>query len=235
MAFSGMSSREKTVVAVLGVVILIALIGIGFLVARLVTGDRVADRGPEITVPPTSAAEGAPATGSEGAPTAGSEGAPAAGSEGAPAAGAEGAPGGDVAITPVPAPSLDNLDKAPPGPVSDQPEVVVRMQSTGPGAPVIIAAQPLHAGRSYRLEITAEDGSKVAIQGSWSQSATSASGKVEAPQIEFFEGTTPYEVNVVSPVPDPALWGVSASAGAKDLLGQPPVLMITIWDVTGAK
>jgi len=219
MAFSQMSSKEKTVVAVLGVVILIALVGIGILVARFVTSGEAGKQALEITVAPT-------ATGEE---------VPMAGSGEAPATESGSAPGVEVTNTPIAPPSLEELEKAAPGPISSQPEVVARMQSPGPGLPVIIAGQPLHAGRRYRLEITAADGSKAAIQGSWSQSATSASGKVTAPQMEFFEATTPYEVNIVSPVGDPVLWGFSVSAGPKDVLGQPSILVITIWDDTGVK
>jgi hypothetical protein len=223
MNFSQMSSREKTIVAVLGVVILIALIGIGFLVARLVTGGEGATQAPEITVIPTTAVGDV----SGETPTTG-EGATAAPEPG-------GTPGAAGGITPVPPPSLEGLDTSPPQAVSDQPVVVVRQEGVGPGAPVIIADHPLHAGRRYRLEITAVDGSAVAIQGSWGQAATSASGQAEAPQIEFFEGVTPFRVEIVAPVADPALWSCSASAGPKDLLGQPPSLVITIWDVTGAQ
>jgi hypothetical protein len=98
---------------------------------------------------------------------------------------------------------------------------------------VVIASQTLHAGRRYRLEVTTTDGSAVAIQGSYGQSATSASGKLAAPQIEPFEGMTPFQVDLVAPVPDPTLWSCSASTGLKLLMAKPPILVITIWDVTG--
>ncbi len=234
MAFSQMSSREKTIVAVLGVVILIALIGIGILVARLITGGAD-EQALEITVVPTTPVEEASTAALQEAPTSAAGEAPTAESGQAPASGSESTPAGVVGITPVAAPSLEGLSLSPPKPISDQPVVVARQQSVRPGAPVIIASHPLYAGRRYRLEITAADGSEVAIQGSWGQAATSVSGKVTAPQIQFFEGTTPFLVDVVAPVADPVLWSCSISAGPKDLLGQPPGLVITIWDVTGVK
>jgi hypothetical protein len=235
MGFSQMSSREKTIVAVLGVVILIALIGIGVLVARLVTGGEGDTEAPAITVIPTTAAGEAPPPESGTEPTA-AAGATSASQEGqGTASQPAGGTGAEGAITAVPAPSLEGLDTSGPVPVSDQPVVVARQEGVGPGSPVIIADHPLHAGHRYRLEITAADGSQVAIQGSWGQAATSASGEVAAPQIEFFEGTTPFRVDIVAPVSDPVLWSCSASAGVTDLLGQPPGLVITIWDVTGVK
>jgi hypothetical protein len=212
MNFSQMSSREKTVVAVLGVVILVALIGIGVLVARLVTGGQGEE--PEIVVIPTTTGEAT--TGELGQ-------APAPGSE------SETAPD----ITPVAPPSLEGLDTTPPAPVSAQAAVVIWLEGIGPGLPVSIPSQTLHAGRRYRLEITTTDGSAVPIQGSWGQSATSASGKVVSPQIELFEGVTPFQVDLVAPVPDPVLWSCSASAGLKELMANPPTLVITIWDVSG--
>ncbi|MFC2023834.1 hypothetical protein ACFLT5_03775 [Chloroflexota bacterium] len=54
MTLSEMSSKEKTVVAILGVVIIIALVGIGFLVARLVTGGQSSQEADAIQVPATS-------------------------------------------------------------------------------------------------------------------------------------------------------------------------------------
>jgi len=202
MAFSGMNSREKTIVIALGVVILIALAGIGILIARLITGGQA--QAPAITVAATSG-------GAAGAATPG------------------------ATITMVPAPSLKDVAQTTPQPVSDKPVAVGRQESPGPVLPVMIANQPLHAGRRYRLEITAADGSSAAIQGSWSQGATSAGGKVAFPQIEFFEGTTPFKIDLVSPVADPTSWSVSVSAGPKGILGKSPVLVITVYDVTGVK
>ena len=212
MAFSNMTSKEKTIVAVLGVVILIALIGIGILVARLITGGDADSQSPDISVAPTTDTT---------TTTQGDDAGPGS--------------AGEATITAVAPPDLEEPDELPPAEVSEQPVVAARAESPGPLSPVIIASHPLYAGHRYRVEITAADGSKVAIQGSWSQAATSASGEVAAPEIEFFEGTTPYQVNVVSPVADPSLWSVSVSAGPKDLLGQPPGLVITIWDVTGVE
>jgi hypothetical protein len=202
MAFSGMSSREKTVIVVLGVIILIALVGIGILVARLITGGNVSEQTPETTVAATSAPDAA---------------------------------GPEATMTMVATPSLTGVPQATPQPVSDKPVAVGRQESPGPGLPVILANQPLYAGRRYRLEITAADGSSVAIQGSWSQGATSAGGAVTFPQIENLEGTTPLTVDIVSPVADPTAWSMSASAGVKDVLGKPATLVITVYDVTGTK
>jgi hypothetical protein len=50
MALSEMNSREKTIVAVLGVIIVIALIGIGFLVAKLVADGRAGGEATGIAV-----------------------------------------------------------------------------------------------------------------------------------------------------------------------------------------
>jgi len=208
MAFSQMSSKERTIVIVLGIVILIALVGIGILAARLIAGSG---------------------NGGEEAISVATATAPPAGDQ-APA---------EATITPVAPPSLEGApaasegDQAPPVPSGSEPVVVIQAESAGPGAPAIIPEQTLAAGHRYRIEITAADGSEVAIEGSWSQAATSASGAAAAPQIEFFEGTTPYEISVEAPVADPASWRLSVSAGPSDLLGQSPALVITIWDVTG--
>jgi hypothetical protein len=202
MAFSGMSSKEKTIIVVLGVVILLALAGIGILGARLITGGKVGGQPPEITVAATSAA---------------------------------GAAAPEATITMVATPSLKDVAQTTPQPVSAKPVAVGRQESPGPGLPVIIANQPLYAGRRYRLEVTAADGTSVAIQGSWSQGALSAGGTVTSPQVQFFEDKTPYTVDVVSPVADPTSWSISASAGPKDMLAKPAILVITIYDVTGVK
>jgi len=196
MAFSEMSSREKTIIIVLGVVIVIALIGIGVLVAKL-----VGDKEPVVTVVPTDGGGEAPG------PT----------------------------ITPIDTPSLEDLPDAPPAPAGDQPVVVVQAEAAGPGLPAIITSQPLRAEGRYRLEIAAADGSKAAIQGSWSQAATSTDGEVAAPQIEFFEGMTLYTIDIVSPVANPAQWSYSASASPSDILGPPVILVMTLYDVTGSQ
>jgi hypothetical protein len=199
MAFSNMNSKEKTVVAILGVIILVALAGIGILVARL-----VADSEGEVVVTVLPTAGQAQAT-------------------------------AEVAITQVAAPSLSAAAAVTPAAISDEPVVVARSQGAGPGFPVIIADEPLAAGHRYRLEVAAADGSQAPIQGSWGQSATSASGQVAAPQIKFFEGTTPFSVDLAVPVADPVLWGCSMSAGVKGVLASPPVLVITVYDVTGVQ
>ena len=61
MALSEMSSKEKTIVVILGIVIIIALVGIGVLVARLVTGDSARGDSDAIVVPETTGAAGEPA------------------------------------------------------------------------------------------------------------------------------------------------------------------------------
>jgi hypothetical protein len=209
MAFSEMNSRERTIVIILGIVILIALVGIGILAARLIAGDG---NGDEEAISVTTATAVSPATTDAIAPEDQTE----------------------ATITAVAPPSLEagEGDEAPPAPSGSEPVTVVRAESPGPIAPAIIPEQTLAAGHRYRIEITAADGSEVAIKGSWSQAATSASGEAVPPQIEFFEGATPYEIQVEAPVADPASWRISVSAGPSDLLGQPPALVITIWDVT---
>ncbi|MBN1659573.1 MAG: hypothetical protein JXA93_14300 [Anaerolineae bacterium] len=189
MALSNMSSRERTIVIVLAVIIVIALLGIGILAARLMQGeepDATASAAPPETItaiPPPS-------------------------------------PGAPVA-TPV-----TNVGK---------PVAVTRAEGLGPGVPVMIVAQALHPGRRYRIEIAAADGASVQVNGNWSQGAVALQGQPAAPQIEFFEGVTPYQIEVVSPVPNPEMWSVSVSAGPKNILGAQPRLVITIWDVTEAE
>ena len=199
MALSGMSSREKTVVAILGVVIILALVGIGILLARLLA-DSSSSAPEGISVTETAVAAVQP----------------------------------QATVTLVDAPSLEGLGEPAPVAAGAEPVVVKRVESVGPLAPVMIASQPLSAGHRYRLEVTASDESTVPIHGSWSQSATSASGQVAAPQIEFFESSTPYRVDIEAPVADPSMWGVSISAGPQGLGGQAN-LVITVWDVTGSQ
>lgn len=207
MSFSEMSSREKTIVAILATVILVALIGIGVLVARLVTSDKTSGDVPAITVAATPAA---------GAAT------PGVGvSEGT--------------ITPVATPSLKDLAETTPQPVAASPVVVVRTESPGSPLPVLLTNYPLHAGRVYRLEITAIDGSTFAIQGSWSQAALGAGGEVDATLPELFEAKTPYGIDLVSPVTKPSMWSISASAAPANLLAQTADLVITLYDVTGTE
>ena len=207
MSFSEMSSKEKTIVAVLGVVILVALIGIGILVARLVTGNQTAGDAPQITVAATSDA---------GATTPGA-----------------GAP--EETITPVATPSLEELAETTPQPIAASPVLVVRAESPGSPLPVLLTSYPLHAGRVYRLEITAVDGSSVPIRGSWSQAAMGAGGKVDATLPEFFEAKTPFSIDLVSPVTNPSSWSVSASAAPANLLGETANLVIIVYDVTGTE
>ena len=118
-----------------------------------------------------------------------------------------------------------------------EPVVLVQVESVGPLAPAMIVNQALQPGHRYRLEVTAQDGTAIAVEGNWSQAATSASGQAAAPQIEFFEGTTPYRIDIAPPVADPKMWGISVSAGFKeaDLLAEGPAVVITIWDVTAGE
>ena len=199
MAFSEMGSREKTIIAVLGVVIVIALIGIGFLVAKLATDDTSATEGLSITVAAPEAA--------------------------VPVA----------TFTLVATASLEGLVKTTPVAVSSQPVAVAQEKGIAPGLPAIMVNEPLHAGHSYRLEVTAADGSKAKVSGSWSQAARNAAGAVEMDVSKSIEGKTPLGVDIEPPVSNPSSWSLSASVGPKDLLGDNPVLVITLWDVTGSK
>jgi hypothetical protein len=199
MSQSGMNSREKAVVAVLGVIIVVALIGIGVLVAKLVTGGGADGQTTGIT-PATTTPVGA-------------------------AASAE-------SPTLVANPSLEE-GGATPAPGGAEPVAVVQVESSGPLFPATLTSQALHPGRSYRIEITAVDGSETAIRGSWSQSAKSADGKLELPLPEMIEGTTPFLLDLAPPMVNPSSWSVSVSASPRELLGQPPRLTITVWDVTG--
>ncbi len=200
MSFSQMSSKEKTIVGILAVVIVVALCGIGFLGYQLLTKGDGGDTGISMD---------------QGNPTAV-------------------APAVESTVTLIPPPSLDNLGEPAAGPTGSEPVAVARQQSVGPLAPVIVASHPLRGGHNYRVEIATANGSRAAFNGQWSQSATSASGKVAAPQIEFIEGFTPHTFNVAAPVPDPTIWGISVSAGPK-IGGATSPLVITIWDVTGTQ
>jgi hypothetical protein len=224
MSLSSMSSREKIVVAVLGAVILLALIGIGILAANLVsrTDEEQGVAGESATA----------AVGEE-------EGQPAGSTEGV--TGEAGAPEVAADITPVATPML--REPPPPAPDAAGGQVVVRQEGLGGLAPVVIADQALQPGRRYRIEIQAVDGSRVEIHGSWSQAAVDAGGTLSAPTIEFFEGQTPYAIDLALPLADPSRWSCSVSAAYKiaplgsgqeaQLSG--PALAIEILDVTGSQ
>ena len=195
-----MTSKEKTIVAVLAVVIILALAGIGVLAAQLI-GEK---NETAITVVPTSGESAAlPVTATPPPPP-------------------------TMTAVPIMTPTQDSSHSS-----SGQLPVVARAQSAGPGLPAIITDHPLKAGHRYRLVIISADNRKIAIEGNWSQAATSASGKVAAPQIEFFKGATPYTIEVISPVPDPTIWGVSVSAMPQNPVGQSAILVILLYDVTG--
>jgi hypothetical protein len=200
MALLGMNSREKTAIIVLGVIIVVALVGIGVLAAKLIVSDRGDAPTTHVTPAATTTQVMAP----------------------------------QETSTLVANPSLEG-EAATPAATGPEPIVVVQVESPGPLLPVVLMDQALHPGRSYRVEIVAADGSKTAIRGSWSHSAKGADGKLELPLPESFEGTTPLRLDLVPPVPNPVSWSLSLSASAKDLLGQPPRLVITVWDVTGSE
>ena len=134
------------------------------------------------------------------------------------------------------------LEAAPPAPDLAPGQVVVRTVGAGGLAPVVIADQALQPGRRYRIEIHAVDGSRVEIHGSWSQAAVAAGGTLSAPTIEFFEGQTPYRIELSLPMADPARWSCSVSAALKApplASGQSalsgPTLAIEILDVTDSQ
>ncbi len=214
MALSNMSSRERVVVGVLGLVILLALIGIGILAANLVSrsGDQEQVAGELAT---SGAVEG------EELPAGGTE---ATALPGAPEEGA-------ANITPVATPLLREAPAAGAG----DGETVIRQEGVGPLAPVVIADQPLQPGRRYRIEIEAIDGSRVAIHGSWSQAAVGGGGTLSAPTIEFFEGQTPYSIDLALPLAEGEMWSCSVSAAVQVGQGAAlsgPALAIEILDVT---
>jgi len=205
MAFSEMSSRDRTLIFILVAVIVLSLIGIGLLVARLLSEGELAKSEGGITVAPTSAS--AVAAQAEVEPT----------------------------ITAVAAPALGQAAEAPKVEVGEQPVAIARQEAVGPLAPVLIVGQALQPGHRYRIEISTSDGSQAAVEGNWSQAATSVSGQVAAPQIEFFDGVTPYAIEVAPPVSDPRMWSLSVSAGFKKVgISGTSKLAIAIWDVTGS-
>ncbi len=206
MVFSEMNSMDRTIIIILVAVIVLALIGIGLLVARLLSDGGITEEGGGITVVPTS--ESTVAAQAEVEPT----------------------------ITAVAAPALGQAAEVPQVQVSEQPVVVALQEAVGPLAPVLMAGQSLQPGHLYRIEITTSDGSQAAIEGTWSQASTSASGQVGAPKIEFFEGMTPYAVEVAPPVSDPQMWSLSVSAGWKQVdISETRLLVISILDVTGSQ
>ncbi len=143
MAFSEMSSRDRTIIFILVAVIVLALIGIGLLVARLLSEGELAKSEGGITVAPTSESAVAAQAGVE--PT----------------------------ITAVAAPALGQAAEAPKVEVGEQSVAIARQEAVGPLAPVLIVGQALQPGHRYRIEISTSDGSQAAVEGSWSQAATS--------------------------------------------------------------
>jgi hypothetical protein len=201
MAFSEMSSRERTIIAVLAGVIVIALIGIGVLAAKLIGGGG-SQPAAGVTPPAATLAEVSTPP---------------------------------VTVTLVANPSLEEAVEEAAVAVGEQPVAIARAESPGALLPVIVANQALQGDHRYQIEIAAEDGSSVPIRGSWSQSAKSASGDLALPLPESIEATTPFRLDVVPPMSQPSEWRITVSAAPRDLLGQPPHLAITIWDVTGSE
>jgi hypothetical protein len=215
-----MSSREKIVVAVLGVVILLALVGIGILAANLVSRTDEEEIAGESVTAAVGEVEGQPAGSTQETSL------PGASSE----AGTQEAA---VDITPVATPVLEE----PPPPVRDAAggKLIARREGVGGLAPVVIANQALQPGRLYRIEIQAVDGSQVVVQGSWSQAAVGAGGTLSAPALEFFEGQTPYRIDLALPLADATRWSCSVSAAIKGAQLSGPALAIEILDVTGSQ
>jgi len=197
MAFSEMSSKERTTIIVVAVVIGLAVIGIGALAAKVLVDDGA--QVTAITVPaPTTEAVAPPATVTLAADVAPESAAP------------------DAAQS-----------------VGTDPVAVVQVKNLGPLAPVMLMQQSLDGQRQYRVEIVAENGSAVRISGNWSQTTTSAGGKLDLSLPENFKGETPLVMDLDPGIDNPKEWEISVSASPDDLLGNPPLLVITIWDVTG--
>jgi len=216
MALPRMNTREKTVVAVLIAVIVLTLVGIGVLAASLLK-DNGASGAPDIS--PAAATPSPPG------------GSPILDAVQTDSAGAV----PEKTITPVSRPSLQGADVASPEAMAVEPVTVAQAESVGAMAPAIIADQVLHAGHRYRVEITAVDGSEVALQGSWSQAAVGTGGQAAAPQVEFFEGYTPHRFDVVEPLAAPTTWRLSVSAAPQALGGGSAAIVITIWDISGTE
>jgi hypothetical protein len=204
---SSMSSREKAIVIVLAMVIVVSLIGIGLLMARLIVGGG--DGGPvaevTVTVPMV-----------EVSPT------------------LESGPETESTVTPVPNPKLDESSEAPPEPAGDQPAEVVSKKSDLALLPVMIMEQPLRGNRRYRIEIAAEGNSAVRIWGSWSQTAKGSDGELVLPLPEFIDAQTPHSIAIDPPLANPASWSISVSVAPRGEL-RPPGLVVTIRDVTGSQ
>jgi hypothetical protein len=191
--FSSMSSREKAILGVLAVVIVIALIGIGLLAAKLLAGDD-GDPAAGITPPPPTVLP-------------------------------------DAVITQVVNPSLDKTAEPPSESLSREPVKVVEIKSSSPILPVVLFEQPLHPGRLYELQITAEKDAQVDIWGSWSQSARTAGGGLEIPLPVSIKDKTPYTLKLEPPVEDAVAWSLTVSISPQDLLNDPPHLVVTVWDI----
>jgi hypothetical protein len=115
------------------------------------------------------------------------------------------------------------------------PVAVMQIQSRGNLLPVMMTEQALDGRRRYRVEIVTVDGSMIAISGTWSQSTKSAGGDLDLSLPQSFEGQTPYVLDLSPGIENAVEWNVSVSAAPKDLLGNPPLLVMTVWDVTGSE
>jgi hypothetical protein len=188
MDFSDVSSREKTIIVVLGVIIMIALVGIGILAAKVLVSDEQ-----ETGITPPAATE---------------------------------------ETQPLSTPTATLVQESPTS-AGGGPVRVVSEPSPSGRLPAILMDQPLKGDRSYRVEIVTQDGSTIEIRGSWRQKAKSASGDLELALPESIDAKTPFSLDLTPPVANPTEWSVSISASAKDLVPEPPRLVITIWDVTG--
>ena len=198
MAFSEMSSRERTTIIVLVVVIGLAVIGIGILAARFLIGNGEDETAITAPAPTTEVVE------SSATVTLAVEATP----EGSDPGSAQSA-------------AVNQVE-------------VVQVKNSGPLLPVMLTQHPLDGQRQYRMEIVAANGSTVSIKGNWSQSTTSAGGDLDLSLPENFEGETPLLLDLDPGIDNPKEWLFSVSVSPKDLLGDPPLLILTIWDVTGS-
>ncbi len=208
MAFTEMSPRERKTILVLAVIIVLAVIGIGFLAAKFLVDGGDQETG--ITPPAVMIETATPSTATVTLQSAASPAVAADVIE-------EGVAQGSVAS------------------VDEKPVAVVQIRSLGNLLPVMMTEQALDGRRRYQVEIVAVDGSVVSISGRLSQSTKSAGGDLDLSLPKSFEGQTPFVLDLNPGIDNPKEWKVSVSAMPKDLLGDPPILVMTVWDVTGSE
>jgi hypothetical protein len=208
MAFTEMSSREKKTILVLAVIIVLAVIGIGFLAAKFLVAGSDQETG---ITPPAATIEAA-------APSA--------------ATVTLQSPASSTVVADVVAEGVTQGSEAS---ADEKPVAVVQIRSLGNLLPVMMTEQALDGRRRYRVEIVAVDGAIVPISGSLSQSTKSAGGDLDLSLPKSFEGQTPFVLDLSPGIDNPKEWKVSVSAMPKDLLGDPPILVMTVWDVTGSE